>query len=162
MGSVLSFNVRVRNHCQISGVCMCLPDIFLFIQRHRRGQYVGRDVPSLSWSDWMLHLHQWAMQGELLANQLVRLPPLYPAPDCSPCLPYSLSLSKEASHVALLLLLLSCFSRVWLCATPEMAAHQAPPSLGFSRHEHWSGLPFPSPMHGSEKWKWSCSVVSDS
>ena len=30
------------------------------------------------------------------------------------------------------------------------AAHQAPPSLGFSRQEHWSGLPFPSPMHGSE------------
>ena len=61
-----------------------------------------------------------------------------------------------------LLLLLSRFSRVWLCATPQMAAHQAPPSLGFSRQEHWSGLPFPSPMHGSEKWKWSHSVVSDS
>ena len=29
-------------------------------------------------------------------------------------------------------------------------AHQAPPSLGFSRQEHWSGLPFPSPMHESE------------
>ena len=51
----------------------------------------------------------------------------------------------------LLLLLLSRFSRVRLCETPEMAAHQAPPSLGFSRREHWSGLPFPSPMHGSEK-----------
>ena len=57
------------------------------------------------------------------------------------------------------LLLLSHFSRVWLCATPEMTAHQAPPSLGFSRQEHWSGLPFPSPMHESEKWKWSCSVA---
>ena len=42
-----------------------------------------------------------------------------------------------------------------------MAAHQAPPSLGFSRQEHWSGVPFPSPMHESEKWKWSRSVVSD-
>ena len=31
--------------------------------------------------------------------------------------------------------------------TPETAAHQAPLSLGFSRQEHWSGLPFPSPMH---------------
>ena len=51
----------------------------------------------------------------------------------------------------LLLLLLSCFSRVRLCATPETAAHQAPPSLGFSRQEHWSGLPLPSPMHESEK-----------
>ena len=62
----------------------------------------------------------------------------------------------------LLLLLLSRFSRVQLCATPETAAHQATPSLGFSRQEHWSGLPFPSPMHESEKWKWSRSVVSDS
>ena len=43
-----------------------------------------------------------------------------------------------------------------------MAAHQAPPSLGFSRQEHWSGLPLPSPMHESEKWKWSHSVMSDS
>ena len=51
----------------------------------------------------------------------------------------------------LLLLLLSRFSRVRLCATPEMAAHQASLSLGFSRQEHWSGLPFPSPVHESEK-----------
>ena len=48
----------------------------------------------------------------------------------------------------LLLLLLSHFSRVRL-----YAAHQASPSLGFSRQEHWSGLPFPSPMHESEKSK---------
>ena len=59
-----------------------------------------------------------------------------------------------------LLLLLSRFS-VQLCVTPKMAAHQAPQSLGFSRQEHWSGLPFPSPMHESEKWKWTRSVVFD-
>ena len=40
----------------------------------------------------------------------------------------------------MLLLPLSRFSRVRLCATPETAAHQAPPSLGLSRQEHWSGL----------------------
>ena len=51
----------------------------------------------------------------------------------------------------LLLLPLSRFSHVRLCATPQTAAHQAPPSLGFSRQEHWSGLPFPSPMHEIEK-----------
>ena len=49
------------------------------------------------------------------------------------------------------MLLLSHCSRVGLCATPQMAAHQAPPSLEFSRQEHWSGLSFPSPMHESEK-----------
>ena len=59
------------------------------------------------------------------------------------------------------LLLLSHFSHIWLCVTPQTAAHQTRPSLGFSRQEHWSGLPFPSPMHESEKWKWSRSVVSD-
>ena len=48
------------------------------------------------------------------------------------------------------MLLLSHFSRVRLCATPQMAAHQAPPFLGFSRQKHWSGLPFPSPMGESE------------
>ena len=48
---------------------------------------------------------------------------------------------------SMLLLLLSRFSRVRLYATPQTAAHQAPPSLGFSRQEHWSGLPFPSPVH---------------
>ena len=47
---------------------------------------------------------------------------------------------------SLMLLLLRHFSRVQLCVTPEMAAHQAPPSLGFPRQEHWSGLPFPSWM----------------
>ena len=61
-----------------------------------------------------------------------------------------------------LLLLLSHFNCVRLCATPETAACQAPLSLGFSRQEHWGGLPLPSPMHESEKWKWIRSVVCDS
>ena len=45
-----------------------------------------------------------------------------------------------------------------------MAAHQAPPSLGSSRQEHWSGLPFPSPMHESERESevaQSCLTLSD-
>ena len=36
-------------------------------------------------------------------------------------------------------------SHVQLFATPWTAAYQAPPSIGFSRQESWSGLPFPSP-----------------
>ena len=65
---------------------------------------------------------------------------------------------------ALLLLLLSRFSHIQLCATPETAAHQAPQSLGFSRQEHWSGLPFPSPVHESESESevaQSCPTLSD-
>ena len=62
----------------------------------------------------------------------------------------------------LLLLLLSHFSCVRLCATPQTAAHQAPPSLGFSRQEHWSGLPFSSPMHESEsEVTQSCPTLRD-
>jgi len=41
--------------------------------------------------------------------------------------------------------------RVWLLATPWPAAFQAPPSMGFSRQEYWSGIPFPS-----LEWKPSC------
>ena len=56
-----------------------------------------------------------------------------------------------------MLLLLGRFSRVRLCATPQTAAHKALPSLGFSRQEHWSGLPsrgiqfclYHCPMHNT-------------
>ena len=37
-------------------------------------------------------------------------------------------------------------SRVWLFATPWTVAYQVPLSMGFSRQEYWSGLPFPSPF----------------
>ena len=59
--------------------------------------------------------------------------------------------SRLRKTQVLLLLLLSHFSCVRFCVTPRTAAHQAPLSLGFSRQEHWSGLPFPSPMRESEK-----------
>ena len=54
---------------------------------------------------------------------------------------------------------------LWSCPTlcnPIDGSQPGFPSLGFSRQEHWSGLPFPPPMYESEKWKWSRSVVSDS
>ena len=43
-------------------------------------------------------------------------------------------------------------SRVWLFATPWTAAYQAPPSMGFSRQEYWSGVPLPSPTHQFYSW----------
>ena len=42
-------------------------------------------------------------------------------------------------------------SRVWLFETPWTAAYQAPPSMGFSRQEYWSGLPLPSPLASSTR-----------
>ena len=54
--------------------------------------------------------------------------------------------------------MLSHFSHVRLCVTPQTAAHQAPPSLGFSRQEHWSGLPLPSPIHCLVQLNYSMGV----
>ena len=73
-------------------------------------------------------------------------------------------LFKGITHIlSLLLLLLNHFSRVRLCATPETAAHEASPSLGFSRQEHWSGLPFPSPILSLGAHRllegWSCHII---
>ena len=51
----------------------------------------------------------------------------------------------EGANLNMLLLLLSRFSRVRLCATPWTAAYQAPPSMGFSRQQYWSGVPLPPP-----------------
>ena len=56
----------------------------------------------------------------------------------SACLDKSPSLSQDQDQVKLL----SC---VRLFATPRAVAYHAPPSMGFSRQEYWSGLPFPSP-----------------
>ena len=67
---------------------------------------------------------------------------------------------EKVSRYLILLLLLSRFSRVWLCATPWTAAYQASPSLGFSRQEHWSGSPFPPPMRESEVAQ-SCLTLRD-
>ena len=53
---------------------------------------------------------------------------------------------KHQYSMLLLLLLLSHISHVRLFATPWTVAHQAPLSLGFSRQEHWSGVPLPSHM----------------
>ena len=52
---------------------------------------------------------------------------------------------QKLCFYVLLLLLLSCFNHVQLCATPWTAAYESPPSMGFSRQEYWSGVPLPSP-----------------
>ena len=53
---------------------------------------------------------------------------------------------EDMAHIynGVLLLLLRHFSRVRLLATPWIAAHQAPLSMGFSRQEYWSRVPLPS------------------
>ena len=55
-------------------------------------------------------------------------------------------------------------SRVRLFATPWTAAYNAPPSMGFSRQEHWSGVPFPSPgipLRAHHFWGVGIAAVAD-
>ena len=96
----------------------------------------------------------WQQQQQQLTKQSTN----NPVRDryCSPCLPrkaykilkrtYCLSRKPVLVNFAAAKSLQSCPA---LC-DPMTAAHQAPPSLGFSRQEHWSGLPFPSPTCESE------------
>ena len=80
-----------------------------------------------------------------------KLPPSTPPPQ------HELSL-KTAAAAAAAKSLQSCLT---LC-DPIHGSPPGSPSLGFSKQEHWSGLPFPSPMPESEKSKWNRSVVSNS
>ena len=70
----------------------------------------------------------------------------------------------QPTPVLLLLLLLSHFSRVRLCATPWTVAYQAPLSMGFARQEYWSGLPLPSrtpvflPGKSHDRGDWQATV----
>ena len=93
----------------------------------------------------------WQIDGktvETVADFIFRGSKITADGDCSHEIKRCLLLGRK---VMTNLLSLSHFSSVRLCVTPETAACQAPPSLGFSRQEYWSGLPFPSPMHESEK-----------
>ena len=53
---------------------------------------------------------------------------------------YKLAAAAAAAVAAAAAAAASRFSHVRLCVTPQTAAHQAPPSLGFSKEEHWSGI----------------------
>ena len=64
--------------------------------------------------------------------------------------------SQKEKHQYSMLLLLSRFSCVRLCATPWTVAHQAPASMGFSRQEYWSGVPLSSlPIQYANAYIWN-------
>ena len=75
---------------------------------------------------------------------------------------------QDSHSKIMLLLLLSCFSHVQLCATPWTAAYQDSPSMGFSRQEYWSGVPLPSPkdyeetINSKHQWKQQLPIGSQS
>ena len=69
------------------------------------------------------------------------------SPVVSPALQVDSSPLSHWGSPSYTMLLLSCISRVRLCATPWTAAHQAHPSMGFSGQEYGSGVPLPSPSY---------------
>ena len=164
---------RVRDAIQPShSVSSPSPPSFNLSQNQGLIQWVGSSNQVAKVLEFQLQHHsfQWIFRTDFLWDGLIGSPcSLRDSQETSPTSQFysinpsvlSFLYSPTLTSMLLLLLLLSRFSCVRLCVTPETAAHQAPPSLGFSR-QHWSGLPFPSPMHESEKWKWSRSVVSDS
>ena len=112
------------------------------------GKYEQRMISTLSKRINSLELNPWLISSVVWSEHV-------PSLSLFPYLFFCKLDTLSSIHFVQLLLLLSHFSHVWLCVTP---AHQAPPSLGFSRQEHWSGLPFPSSMHESEKWQ-SCLLT---
>ena len=106
------------------------------IQYHSNPSLCPNQERWRSWSWTVL----WRPTRPFRTNTPKRCPFHYSRLECK-------SRKSRNTWLLLLLLLLSRFSHVRLSATPQTAAHQAPPSLGFSRQEHWSGLPLPSPMH---------------
>ena len=76
----------------------------------------------------------------------------YHGPEDSPTDSSGVPVLKRKGERAVLYMILEkevkwvkSFSLVWLFATPWTVACQVPPSMGFSKQEYWSGLPFPSP-----------------
>ena len=132
-----------------TGRCFCFRSIFsffleLFLHPSPVAYWVPTDLGSSFFSVLSFCLF-------ILSMGFSRQGYWFPFPSSVDHLLSELSTMTCLSWVTLHAAAVSCFSRVRLCATPETAAHQAPPSLGLSRQEHWSGLPFPSPMHESEK-----------
>ena len=77
----------------------------------------------------------WETDGETVVDFILGGAKITADGDCSHEIKRCLLIGRQVM-TNLLLLLLSRISRVQLCATPKMTAHQASPFLGFSRQEH--------------------------
>ena len=119
-----TFKSLLQHHSSKASILQC--SAFLIVQLSHPYMTTGKNIA----------LTRWTFVGKvmsLLFNMLSRFVIAFlPRSKC-------LLISRLQSPSAVILL--SRFSHVWLCAT----SWQALPSLGFSRQEYWSGLPFPSP-----------------
>ena len=110
---------------------------------------IFRSPPVISWA--LYTIYATCLSGFLLyikASFQCGIPRGTKGPEALLFKPILSSFYHKASLTVLAFLLLDevkLLSRVQLFATPWTIAYQAPPSMGFSRQECWSGLPFPSP-----------------
>ena len=122
------------------------------------GNEIGKSLPmadtamgSISLSHWLcVFCTQNTWESHCQSHTALEMKPFcYPWPSAENSILLTLCSLNTASissqFHAMLLLLLSRFSCVQLCATLWTAAHQAPLSMGFFRQECWSGVPSPSP-----------------
>ena len=126
----------------------CLPSLNIREMQRKIRDITSRRQASYHRKDnqlpFLFHLLQMQNNGCYLNNFYLQFWPMK-------FLTFSLTFAAAA-------LLQSCPT---LC-DPIDGSPPGSPSLGFSRQEHWSGVSLPSPMHESEKGKWSHSVVADS
>ena len=125
------------------GICRCFHQITDFEVNHSK---------HFSWANMRKWNH--SVRVAAAANKLLQCPTLCDPTDDSPpgfAIPGILQ-ARTLEGVAISFsnawkrkVKVKSLSRVQLFVTPWTAAHQAPPSMGFSRQEYWSGLPFPSP-----------------
>ena len=110
---------------------------------------IFRSPPVISWA--LYTIYATCLSGFLLyikASFHCGIPRGTKGPEALLFKPILSSFYHKASLTVLAFLLLDevkLLSRVQLFATPWTIAYQAPPSMGFSRQECWSGLPFPFP-----------------
>ena len=104
--------------------------------------FISLDVlyPPLNWTEliWaimFLHIHVPAFKPETIRAKIFILTSLK----------FCIKLQYSITFTQYVKVKVKSLSRVWLFATPWTIAYQASPSMGFSRQEYWSGLPFPSP-----------------
>ena len=94
----------------------------------------GQRYPNIIWKLYFISKHVWGTQNIAWLQAFDKYPCVY----IYICVCVYIYIHMKWSEVKSL-------SRVWLFATLWTVAHQAPLSMGFSRHGYWSGLPFPSP-----------------
>ena len=88
---------------------------------------------------------EWILQARILDWVAITFSRgIFPTQESNPGLPHCKWILYHLSEITFMNFVKS-LSRVQLFAIPWTVAHQAPPSVGFSRQEYWSGLPFPSP-----------------